>query len=531
MRGVHVRRTIRTIHAILAVSAAAALATWAGSASLFINFPSISPNGDGIRDEMTVTVNLSSQVDTLIVTIRDKTSPAVYDTLILEAPADTGNHTAMWGGTDWTGTVLPEGEYDLHLYEVTGTTGESILRTVIIDLTSPQVNIDRIEPGVFSPGWPDTTASVTVYFSVTGWETGASARMTVRDPSDLETVDPIDVQGDGEWTGVWKPATAESGFHVITITVDDEAGNFDADSGSVFVDSDSPELEILTEVPSNTREVPHEIIGRAYDHSGVSSLELSWRGTDMLESDRFPADSTWFDADTLYWRFDTPDTVNGDAGYVEGGYMLKAFAGDPFDNESNEQISFNLDRTPPTPPLIAAPPERMIQPELNLYIQYDSDTDSLFVYRQADGPIESTWFITAGLTPGEPFELTLDEGLNEFWAAGKDNAGNESASSNTVHTTLDPTTGITYPEVFRGPNTFQIVSAQTASSVTLDIYDMRGERIRRISVPGPATSFDIAWDLTNDDGETVKNGPCLVVITIEHSGGRTVDKAFIAVVR
>jgi hypothetical protein len=50
-------------------------------------------------------------------------------------------------------------------------------------------------------------------------------------------------------------------------------------------------------------------------------------------------------------------------------------------------------------------------------------------------------------------------------------------------------------------------------------------------VPGPGTSFDIAWDLTNDDGETVKNGPCLVVITIEHSGGRTVDKAFIAVVR
>ena len=251
----------------------------------------------------------------------------------------------------------------------------------------------------------------------------------------------------------------------------------------------------------------------------------------MVESDRFPADSTWFDADTLYWRFDTPDTVNGDAGFVDGGYRLKAFAADHFDNESVEQISFNLDRTPPAAPLIAEPPVKMIQPELNLYIQYDDDTDSLFIYWQAGTSVESTWFITAGLTPGEPFELTLSEGLNEFWAVGKDNAGNESASSNTVHTTLDPTTGITYPEVFRGPNTFQIVSAETAYFVTLDIYDMRGERIRRIAVPGPGTSFDIAWDLTNDDGETVKNGPCLVVITIEHAGGRTVDKAFIAVVR
>ncbi len=531
MRGVPVRRTIRTIHAILAISSAAVLAAWAGSASLFINFPSISPDGDGVRDEMTVTVNLSAQVDTLIVTVRDKTAPTVYDTLMFETSAAAGNRAAFWGGTDWTGTVLPEGEYDLHLYEATGSTGESILRTVIIDLTSPQVNIERIEPGVFSPGWPDTSASVTVYFSVSGWETGASARMTVRNPSDLETVDPVDVQGDGEWTGVWKPAAAESGFHVITITVDDEAGNSDADSGSVFVDSDGPELEILTDVPSNTREVPHEIIGRAFDHSGVSSLELSWTGADMVESNRFPADSTWFDADTLYWRFDTPDTVNGDAGFVDGGYMLKAFAGDPFGNQSNKQISFKLDRTPPTPPLIADPPERMIQLELNLYIQYDDDTDSLFVYRQAGGSIDSTWFITAGLAPGEPFELTLSEGLNEFRAVGKDNAGNESASSNTVHTTLDPTTGITYPEVFRCPNIFQVVSAKTASSVTLEIYDMRGERIRRIAVPGPGTSFDIAWDLTNDDGETVKNGPCLVVITIEHSGGRTVDKAFIAVVR
>ena len=48
---------------------------------------------------------------------------------------------------------------------------------------------------------------------------------------------------------------------------------------------------------------------------------------------------------------------------------------------------------------------------------------------------------------------------------------------------------------------------------------------------GPAVSFDIPWDLTNDDGEAVKNGPCLVVIVIETASGSTVDKAFIAVVR
>jgi flagellar hook assembly protein FlgD len=531
MRGVPVRRRIRTIHALLAISAAAAVAAWAGSASIFINYPSISPDGDGVRDEMTVTVTLSSQVDTLLVTVRDKTTENAYDTLINEAPAAEGDRSAMWGGTDWTGTVLPEGQYDLHLYESTGGSGESLLRTVVIDLTSPLVNIDRIEPGVYSPGWPDDSASVIVYFTVSGWETGASARMTVRDPDGGEETDPVDVQGDGEWSGVWKPATTMSGFHTITVSVDDEAGNSDADSGTVFVDSDPPELEILTEMPSNTREAPDEMIGRAYDISGISSMELSWTGIDNVESDRFPADSTWFEADTLYWRFDTPDSVNGNTGHVEGGYKLRAFASDPFDRQSNKTLSFMLDRTPPSPPLIEDLPGRVIHASLDLYIQYDDDTDSLLVYRQGTGPADSTWFLTSVMSPGDPIEVTLSEGLNEFRAIGRDDAGNTSALSNTVYTTLDPTTGITYPEVFRSPGSFQIVSAETASSVTLEIYDIRGERMRKITVPGPGTSFDIAWDLTNDDGETVRNGPCLVVITIDHSGGRTVDKAFVAVVR
>ena len=190
-----------TVCIILAVSAAAALSLFAGSATLFINYPTISPNGDGIRDGMTVLVTLSDPVDTLTVDIRDKTAPAIYQILLSEIPAAAGEYSAVWDGTDWTGATLPEGEYDLHLYESTGGAGEHIYRTVIIDLTSPAVSIDRVEPGVHSPGWPDTSAAVNVYFAVSGWEEGAAARMTVRDPSGLETVDPLGVEGDGDWTG------------------------------------------------------------------------------------------------------------------------------------------------------------------------------------------------------------------------------------------------------------------------------------------------------------------------------------------
>jgi flagellar hook assembly protein FlgD len=512
-----------------AVLSAASIAVLAGSASVFINYPSISPNGDGIQDEMIVGVNLSSPVDTLLVTIEDHVSPAVYDTLIRSVPADAGDLAAGWDGTDWTGTPLPEETYRLRVYESTGGIGESIVRTVVIDTTFPQVDVDRIEPGVFSPGYPDESARVTAYFTVTGWEDGASARMTVRNPSGIETTQPVEVLGDGEWTGEWSPATAESGFHVISIIVDDEAGNFNADSGSVFVDSDGPELEFITAIPTATPEVPREIIGTAYDLSGVSVLELEWTGTDEVKIGPFPPDSTWFSADTLYWRFDTPDTVSGDAGYYEeGGYKLRARAEDPFENGATNQVSFKLDRTPPSAPVIQDPPGRIIQPGLELDISYDEDTDSLYVYILGGGSIDSIMYITAG---GEPIKVNLSEGQNEIWAFAYDNAGNRSGISNTVSTNLDPSVGITYPEVFRGPGSFQVVSSGTVASVTVEIYDIRGERIRRFHAPGPGVSFDIEWDLTSDDGEDVRNGPCLVVITVDGSGGRTVEKGFIAVVR
>jgi hypothetical protein len=366
---------------------------------------------------------------------------------------------------------------------------------------------------------------------VTGWEAGAAARMTVRSPSGTGTTSSVGVTGDGEWTAVWKPATAATGYHTIFITVEDEAGNSESDSGTVFVDSDGPVIQIVTSVPSNTRQAPEEIIGRAWDESGVTSMELTWAGPDLQESARFAPDSTWDEADTLYWRFDTPDSVNGGADYVEGGYILKAFAGDQFGNEKSRQVSFKLDRTAPAPPVISAVPARMIQPQLDLYIEFQTGTDTLFVYRNAGGTTWATKFITAGHEPGDPFEVTLEAGQNEFQAEAKDKAGNISALSNTVSTVLDPATGINYPEVFRGPGVFQVVSERTAWSVTVEIFDMRGDRIRKLTATGPGTSFDIGWDLTTDDGEEVNNGPCLVMITINSEGGRTVDKAFIAVVR
>lgn len=508
----------------------AAAQVWSVSASVFINYPSISPDGDGVQDFMSIVITLSAPVDSLVVTIEDPVTRAVHDTILATIPAAAGDHATVWDGTAAGEIPLPEGEYLLHCHASTGGTGESILRTVVIDTTGPQVAIDRIEPGVYAPGWPDESAAVTVYFTVAGWEPGASARMTVVDPGDLSTVTPLTVGSDGEWTASWQDDDAASGTHRVTVTVSDEAGNSDADSGSFLVDADGPVTSFVTQIPSSTREVPGAIKGKSHDPSGVPWLQLSWTGGGA-ESNRFDPDSTWFAGDTLYFRFDTPDTVNGGVSYVEGTYVLKAFARDPFENQTSKQITFKLDRTAPEPPAIDAPPARVIEPELDLSVSWATGSDTLHVYRSHGGVTVRSSFLTAGLGPANPPSVILGEGENALWATASDRAGNASAVSNTVTTVYDPSTQLTFPEAFRGPDRFQVVTDRTAASVEVSLFDLRGDRVRRLAMAGPGTRFDIEWDLRTDDGEDVRNGAYLAVITIDFGSSRTVEKGFIAVVR
>jgi flagellar hook assembly protein FlgD len=526
------RTSAGLVYAIIVLSAFfAASPAWADGASVFINYPSISPDGDGSQDFMSIVVTLTGDVDSLVVTIEDLSSPVVYKTLLTSVPAAAGDHAAVWDGTDEGDALLPEGEYRLRVYESTGGTGQSLLRTVVIDMTGPQVAIDRIEPGVYAPGWPDDEAEVTVYFTVSEWETGATAWMTVVDPDEVSTVSSLSIDADGEWTASWQDAEAETGTYLVEVTVRDEAGNVDSDTGSFLVDATGPVTSFVTVIAANTREVPAEIVGHSHDPAGVAWLQLSWTGPTGGESDRFDADSTWLDGDTLYFRFDTPDTVTGEAGYVEGAYTLKAFARDPFENQTSKSLAFKLDRTAPGAPSIDAPPARVIESVLDLSVTWTTGSDSLHLYRSHDGATVRTSYLTAGLGSSNPPSVALGEGENLIWATASDKAGNTSAVSNTVAVVYDPSTQMTIPEAFRGPDRFQIVTDRSAARVEVTLYDMRGDLVRRLSLEGPASRFDIEWDLRTQDGEEVRNGAYLAVITVDFGSSRTVEKCFIAVVR
>ena len=521
----------RILRAALPAAAAltAAGACAAAAAGILIDFPSISPDGDGVKDSMTVTIELGAALDTLMLTVEDKSSPAVYDTLLFEVPSEAGEKTASWDGTDAASALLPEGSYDLRLYEAGGT---STLRTVIIDTTAAVVTLDRIEPGVYSPGRPDTSAAVTVYFDISGWGEGTAASLTVTGPESFVSTSQVEVAGDGSWSARWKSASAPSGGYAAEVSTLDEAGNSSSDSGNFMVDSDGPGIELITQVPSNTREVPAELAGAAWDMSGAPGVELSWTGPGEDESGRFAPDSSRTDADTLYFVFETPDTVSGEVSYVEGGYTLKVFAVDAFGRQSTGQLQFALDRTPPEPPVIAPLPPRVIYEVLEVDLSWGEGVDSVFVYRAHEGDTTRVGRSAEAVGAGDRPTVVLGEGENSIFASAVDRAGNSSGYSSARDVFLDVSAGTSYPEAFRGPGIFQVVLASEAASVRVEIFDMRGERVRRLHGGGPGRTFEIVWDLLDDDGDQVRNGAYFAVILVDREGGEAVlEKSFVAVVR
>ncbi|MBN2070305.1 MAG: hypothetical protein JW814_02520 [Candidatus Krumholzibacteriota bacterium] len=516
--------------AALALSAAPAVA---GESTLIINFPSISPDGDGTQDELSATLIVATEIDSLILTVEDLYDTEVFDTLFFLTPCPEGEYTAIWYGSDSLGTPLGEGEYRMKLYESTGSSPDITFRTIIIDMTAPVITIDRIEPGSFSPGYPDTSANVSVYYIVTGYESGSDLTITITDPDEESDYYPLGAAEDGEYSYTFKPAGSwVDGIYTIGLKITDEAGNSSISSGALNIDTKGPVIKFLTSLPSDTTDAPLSITGYCHDRSGVQdTIDLSWGQYDdegnYSTTPYFLPDETWMQADTLYWRFDLPDSITGVSSYDEGTYTLKVVATDNFDQQKQESRTFTLDRTAPPAPVINNRSGRVILPDLMLDITYDDDdTEYLSIFKVFEGDTTENH-----IHHKMQHSVVLLPGTSHIWISAEDKAGNISENSNTVTIDYDVTCSVEFPEVFRSPGNFEIVTTETAQEVMIEIYDIAGEEVRTLFEWGPSTAFQIEWNLRNNDGDDVNNGPFVVVLTIEYGTRKTVEKNFIAVVR
>ncbi len=491
---------------------------------IVIHYPSISPNGDGTRDSSLVEVGLLNPALQLAITLEDTLLTTVYDTLLSEADPGSGLHTTVWDGTNSLGFPLPEGEYRLVFFADDGNTTETYVRNVVIDVTTPVVTLDRIEPGVYTPGIEGTPEEVHIYFDIVGLGELDTLTVTVTGPLGLEQEIQHDITSDGLHSVTWSAqASAVDGLYTVDLRASDEAGNSSSDRGFINVDTKGPELVIIDPVPARVNSVPLVQTGSCYDRNGFEDPMLAWNGGTPF----VPADLTW-QGDTLYWSFDLRDSTMIDGIYVERSCTLEVFCTDLLGQEESERMAFTVDLTPPNPPVMNQPVSPVHIPEASVG-GTAAAADTVMAFRAAGSDTVSEKKTLLTINFGFTFDIL--PGANVFWAIAADRAGNWSEPSNIVTVVYEDAAGLYYPEAFRGPDIFEILTPTEARGVEITIFTVTGNRVALLRGDGPSDRFQIEWDLTNDNGEEVRNGAYLVVIKILYDTGATVDKSFIAVVR
>ncbi len=519
------RKFILTLVLVLFSAVASTLYAVDSSGELayfWIDHPSISPNDDGRQDSSMIGITLLENCDTLAVILADTLTDDVLDTLLFELSPAAGDYGTVWNGKDSLGITLDEGAYSIELIASSGATREVIRRTVIVDTTSPIILIDRIEPGVYIPDDPPAQGSVSIYFNITGYEEGADIEASLIKPdSSTESLTvPGDISADGTYSVEWSDEEASDGVHKVLLSIEDIASNRSSDMGFINVDADGPTLEFLDEIPSEVFEAPEYVEGSCFDRSDIDTLLLTFNS-----GVPFQPDSTYWLADTLIWHFGITDSV---VPGVDSSYSLAVRCTDIHGHTSELDMSFKVDVTAPDAPVLVQPPQSVHDEELTVEIDhYDTgDTDTIITYRVFGEDTAISVF-----PPPFVLKVQLMEGTNEIWAIAADKVGNRSDPSNTISAVYDKTQQISIPEVFRGPDNFTIVTGRTAVRVSIEIFTINGEHVATLGGMGPSMTFEIPWDLTNDDGDDVLNGAYLVVISIHYSDSKTVEKNFIAVVR
>ncbi len=502
---------------------------------LIIHHPSISPNGDGVQDFSLIFIGLLEQCDTLSATVEDPNRGDTLNTLLFLRGPLPGDYNAVWNGEDSLGALLPEGTYLFHLMAVHTDTTEHHYRALVVDITTPEVVLERIEPGLFAPGAPGMPDSVTVYFSVFDFEENDVLGITVTDPEGTVETVPHRVTGNGSYKIKWSTVEdAPDGFYRVRLHAFDEAGNSSEANGQIYVDNRGPDIGFLDSIPEFTSEIPKEITGYCFDQSGIDGEPaFAWNN-----GEPFSADTTFMRSDTLFWGLDSLtiyDNVTDDIGSIkEIKHSVKVTCADIFGHQSSAVLSFTLDLTPPDPPVLTVSSDLVYEPEVGVQGEVTEHTrlEEVLIYRVHDG---DTLIFTEEII-ASTFQLIVEPlglGDNFIYGVSVDKSGMRSERSRGWQVVFRQLNAY-YPEVFTGSagtDFFEFRLSENAQKVDIQIYTVNGEHVRSLNEQGPKRLFKLEWDLTNDEGDGVRNGPYLVYISIYYSNTTTTQKSFIAVVR
>ncbi len=200
--------------------------------------PYLSPDGDGVRDGVTLGCRLSEPAEWKL-EVHDSSG-----TLVRSVSGSGSAVESTWSGHDDDGRVVPDGDYTMNV-EASNGDGEARPATVLVhvDTTPPELEDAAVAPATFSPNGDGYDDEATVSF-----EPGESgtARVTVLDGAGevvrtvlgWRSVGPARkaVTWDGRVSQGGTLVDAPEGKAVILVEMRDLAGNGDSVRRSVAVD-------------------------------------------------------------------------------------------------------------------------------------------------------------------------------------------------------------------------------------------------------------------------------------------------------
>ena len=206
--------------------------------------------------------------------------------------------------------------------------------------------------------------------------------------------------------------------------------SLEGDKKSIFLDT-TPPIITITGVINN----------KAYNNTVTPLITIT---------------DSFLDESATYIKLNGVDYTSGTDITNDGTYILEIHAEDMAGNISNEQITFILDLTPPSPPTFNTLPSLTNIPTINITGLAEPES-IVTLYRNNDQYDTGT----AGLDSSFIFDnFNLNEGENIFTATAMDKAGNVSGVSDTAVVVLDNTE----PEVVNAfPDNDMIFNTNSAS--------------------------------------------------------------------
>jgi hypothetical protein len=494
-----------------------------------------SPNADGRRDLTTLKWNLTgATADTIVIAIRNfiapTDSPPLRTFKLLARPV--GRDSVAWDGRDDFGALVPDTIYSARLFQrnAVGDTIASGQVAIELDTVAPLVPVFN--------GPADTTVADTLY-DVSGIAAGADTLILFRGGVPIDTVA---VSG--------KPPTFSftfvlvEGENLFAVQSYDHAYNLSAQTTAIDVHYlNTPGLGPAKAVPVFFSPNGDGVLDST--RCGVSLDALTARLLVELRQGPVPgvANDTSFPVAVLHdapslagplsFVWDGRDSVG--AIVPDGPYFFRvtaeslSTAGAPIPPLAPRTAAISLDNTAPVAPIPASPlPDASERSTVVVQVQTEQ-TDSLFVWR--NGILVSRTQTGSG-TRISSISVKLSPGDNDLTFQGRDFAGNQSPVGGPYRIRYETPIGFHAPERFGHGDAFLVNFETPPRSIVIDLFTLKGQPVRRLFSNQGLLRYELPWDLNDENGHGVGDGPYIARLTVTFVDGSVQEtKGAIVVVK